>query len=298
MTSTDVTITSSIDPRPSWLTVDEWPFPLRGLEVGGRRIAYTDTGEGPALLLVHTGMWSFVWRDVIGRLADRFRVVTLDAPGTGLSDGSAQVDFAVAADAVDALVRCLDLDDIVLVFHDLGGPVTLEAAARWPERVAGLVAVNAFGWQPSGVPFRAMLGIMGSAPMRELDAATGFLSAATSTRLGVGRHWDKATRKTFRRGMTPAGRRSLHRYMRAARRHDYETITSVVDRFASMPLLTIFGERNDPLRFQAKWAERFPLITQVQVAKGNHFPMCDDPELIATTIIGWHDEVLRPARPA
>lgn len=297
MTSTDSAATR-VAPRPEWLTAEEWPFPLSSLQVGGHRITYTDTGEGPVLLLVHAGMWSFVWQDVIGRLADRFRVVTLDAPGTGLSRGPKRVDFAAAAAALDALVHHLELDDVVLVFHDLGGPVTLEAAERWPERVAGLVALNSFGWRPSGIPFRSMLRIMGSTAMRELDALTGFLPAATSTRLGVGRHWGKATRKTFRRGMTRAGRRSFHLYMRAARRHDYGTISETVDRFASMPLLTIFGERNDPLGFQPKWAERFPLITQVQIAKGNHFPMCDDPEFVATNIIRWHDEVLRPPRPA
>lgn len=62
----------------------------------------------------------------------------------------------------------------------------LEAAARWPERVHGLVAVNTFGW-PRGVAFTGMLRVMGSAPMRAFDTATGFLpdgasGSTTSTR--------------------------------------------------------------------------------------------------------------------
>ena len=46
-------------------------------------------------------------------------------------------------------------DDVTLVFHDLGGPATLDAASRWPDRVNGVVAVNTFGWRPSGAGSRA-----------------------------------------------------------------------------------------------------------------------------------------------
>jgi len=32
----------------------------------------------------------------------------------------------------------------------------------------------------------------------------------------------------------------------------------------------------------------------VVVAKGNHFPMCDDPDLVARTIRAWHSEKVAP----
>jgi hypothetical protein len=53
-------------------------------------------------------------------------------------------------------------------------------------------------------------------------------------------------------------------------------------------LLTIFGERNDPLGFQPRWKQLFGDADQVVVSKGNHFPMCDDPELVATSIRKLH----------
>lgn len=280
---------STDEPRPEWLDIEAWPHSIREVHCNGVPVRFSDTGTGPTLLFVHVGMWSIVWRDVIARLQDRYRCVALDAPGCGLSGAPlSKIDLRSAADAIDAVVRELDLVDITLVVHDLGGPAGLEAASRWPERVAGLIVVNAFGWRPAGPMFRGMLAIIGNPAMREFDAATGWLPRASATRLGVGRHWNRATRKTYRRGLGRPQRRSFHRYMRAARRHDYARIEDAARNLADRPVLTIFGQRNDPLRFQPRWKTRFPAATQITVAKGYHFPMCDNPELVAGAIDRWH----------
>jgi haloalkane dehalogenase len=63
---------------------------------------------------------------------------------------------------------------------------------------------------------------------------------------------------------------------------------------AHLPLLTIFGQRNDPIGFQPRWKTLFPGARQVIVANGNHFPMCDDPGFVAAQIRQWHRELVRP----
>ena len=78
--------------------------------------------------------------------------------------------------------------------------------------------------------------------------------------------------------------------MSAARRHDYTRIDQTVRTLAQRPLLTIFGQRNDPLHFQPKWKTRFPQAHQITIAKGYHFPMCDNPHLVASAIDDWHRE--------
>ena len=75
--------------------------------------------------------------------------------------------------------------------------------------------------------------------------------------------------------------------MRSARHHDYSVVEGTVAKLANTPLLTIFGQRNDPLKFQPKWRERFVNVEQVQIKKGYHFPMCDDPILVAKSIDDW-----------
>jgi len=276
-------------PRPQWLPERVWPLQTSALEIEGCRIAVTDVGRGPVLLFVHTGFWSFVWRDVILRLASDFRCVCFDAPGTGQSDrlpvGS--INLERASRVLTGIVESLDLRDITLVVHDLGGISGIAGAARAPDRIRGICAVNTFGWRPSGAAFRGMLALMGSTPMREFDAFSGVLPRITARPFGIGRVMDAPSRKAFLSGIGRQGTRSFHAYMRDARTST--TIYEQVDRalagpFRSLPLVTVFGERNDPLGFQSRWKQLFPDSRQITVADGNHFPMCDDPDLLATTI--------------
>lgn len=286
---------SSLEPlaRPAWLSEAAWPWTTAAVRTPVGRIAVTDAGTGPTLLLVHTGMWSFVWRDLLRELTPNFRCVTLDAPGNGRSDppGPDGPRLAGSTAAVETVVEALDLRDITLVAHDLGGVAGLAAAARAPERYAAIAAVNTFGWRPSGAAFRGMLGFIGSAPVRESDALTGWLPAATSGRFGAGRSWSRADRATFRAGIDRGGRRAIHRYLGDARHADplYDEIGAALSGpLRDRPLLTVFGQHNDPLQFQPKWKALFPAARQEVVAGGNHFPMCDAPAEVAGWIRAWH----------
>jgi len=287
--------------RPSWLPPTAWPFQTSVLSVDGSNIALTDVGRGPVLLFVHTGFWSFIWRDVIQRLAPDFRCVCFDAPGTGQSDRLPvnQITLARASHALTAVVEQLDLRDVTLVVHDLGGPSGIAGAARVPDRIRGLCAVNAFAWKPSGRAFRGMLAVMGSAPMREFDAWTGVLPKVTSTTFGIGRHLAVSDRAAFLGGIGRQGVRAFHAYLHDARGADAlyaDVARALAGPFRSLPVLTVFGERNDPLGFQPRWKQLFGSARQVVVANGNHFPMCDDPDLLARSIRDLHrDRVASPA---
>lgn len=99
--------------RPSWLSSSAWPWQPYLLSHHQGGIAVTDIGDGPAVLFVHVGSWSFVWRDVLLRLANDFRCVAIDAPGCGLSDRlSTPPTLAQAADAITSVIDALQLRDL------------------------------------------------------------------------------------------------------------------------------------------------------------------------------------------
>jgi len=278
---------------PEWLPPDVWPFETTQLNVGGASVAISEAGSGPALLF-YTGIGSFVWRDVILRLSADFRCVVLDPPGIGLSAPVTRsaTTLANSARAVAAVVEALDLTNVTLVAHDTGGPPAFAAAARTPDRFSGIVGVNTFGWKPEGRAFRGMLAVMGSPVVRTFDVATGLLARITATTFGVGRHLDGDSRHAYRAGIAQ-GLGSFHDYMRDARFSDpiYDEIArAVAGPFRRLPLLTIFGEHNDPLGFQPQWKRRFPNARQIVIPKGNHFPMCDAPDVVANEIRAWHRE--------
>ncbi|HUP22727.1 MAG TPA: alpha/beta hydrolase [Thermoanaerobaculia bacterium] len=111
----------------------------------GSEIPYEIAGEGDAtVVLVHCSMCegSF-WAAQVPVLAERYRTLTLDLPGHGKAS-AARAEWTVAGygEDVAAMLRELDLSNVVLVGHSMGGPVSLRAAALSPGRVRGIVAVD------------------------------------------------------------------------------------------------------------------------------------------------------------
>jgi cis-3-alkyl-4-acyloxetan-2-one decarboxylase len=143
-------------PLPGWLD-RQLPFRRRAAEIDGRRVHFIDEGEGQPILLMHGNpTWSYLWRKVIARLRDRFRVVAPDLLGFGLSDKPRTVAEHTVDLHVRTMVRlvdALDLQHLVLVGQDWGGPVACGVGARAPHRVHGLVLANTSVRQPPR-PFR------------------------------------------------------------------------------------------------------------------------------------------------
>jgi pimeloyl-ACP methyl ester carboxylesterase len=104
-------------------------------------------GAAPTLVFVHG--WSCrreYWRDQVSHLAGRYRVVTLDLAGHGDSGTGPRAAWTMQsfADDVIAVADVLELRDMVLVGHSMGGDIIVEAARRMPDRVAGLVWVDVY----------------------------------------------------------------------------------------------------------------------------------------------------------
>ncbi len=120
---------------------------LAGGRNAGRRLHFVEAGPSdarPVLLLHGNPTWSFLWRRVIQDL-DELRSVAPDLLGLGLSDhlprlGDHTVDRH--AESIVELAESLDLRGVILVGQDWGGPILAAAAARMPERIAGVVLAN------------------------------------------------------------------------------------------------------------------------------------------------------------
>ncbi len=114
-------------------------------EVMGRTMAYVDVGSGDPLVFLHGNPTSsFLWRDVIAELCDRYRCVAPDLIGMGDSDpvpnpGPDSYRYVEHRQYLDALLDQLDLGDrVTLVLHDWGGGLGFDWAYRNAERVAGI----------------------------------------------------------------------------------------------------------------------------------------------------------------
>ncbi|GGX71172.1 oxidoreductase [Tateyamaria omphalii] len=108
-------------------------------------IAYSDLGEGPLLIVMHgIPTWSFLYHEVLDRLAKTNRVIAPDFIGHGMSDQRDLFDRSLRAqrDMIVSLMNALDISNAALVGHDTGGGVALIMAIENAERVDKLVLSN------------------------------------------------------------------------------------------------------------------------------------------------------------
>ena len=131
---------------------DPHPLPGSSVVVDGLRVHTVQHGAGtglPIVLLHGLPTTSYLWHDVVRDLATRpgpgRRCIAPDLPGLGSSEvpPPGRAGLADIARIVLGLLNRLEIERAVLVGHDLGGGVAVSAAALAPERVAGLVLVDA-----------------------------------------------------------------------------------------------------------------------------------------------------------
>jgi pimeloyl-ACP methyl ester carboxylesterase len=124
--------------------------------VDNLRLYHEKTGAGPPLLFLHGfAQSSYCWRELAARLPGR-RCVALDLKGFGQSDKPADGAYRVSDQArlVRGAIEALDLRDLVLVGHSLGGAVALATAAELQRAGApprGLVLVGSMS-MPQRIP--------------------------------------------------------------------------------------------------------------------------------------------------
>jgi pimeloyl-ACP methyl ester carboxylesterase len=122
----------------------------RTVDVDGIKVFYREAGPAtaPVILLLHGfPTSSHMYRDLMPKLADEFRVIAPDYPGYGFSDAPAAGDFDYTferlTDVIEGFTRKLGLSRYSLYMQDFGGPVGLRLAMRRPGRVEALIVQNA-----------------------------------------------------------------------------------------------------------------------------------------------------------
>jgi pimeloyl-ACP methyl ester carboxylesterase len=122
---------------------------------GGVKVHYRDQGkrDGPVIVLVHGFAASLhTWEPWVERLGSDYRIITLDLPGFGLT--SAPEGFTLPrsgfVDVVDQVTTKLGVTKFVLAGNSMGGGVAWNYALAHPDKLQGLVLVDAAGWPQQG----------------------------------------------------------------------------------------------------------------------------------------------------
>jgi len=120
---------------------------IHKVEADGVRVLYRAAGDptAPVILLLHGfPASSFMFRELIPRLANRYRLIAPDLPGFGFTEVPAEYlySFDGLAATIEAFTEALKINRYALYVFDYGAPTGFRLAMAHPDRVTAIVSQN------------------------------------------------------------------------------------------------------------------------------------------------------------
>ncbi|GGY83108.1 alpha/beta fold hydrolase [Pseudoduganella plicata] len=126
----------------------------RTIDIQGVTVFYREAGpaQAPTVLLLHGfGASSYMFRELIPRLAVKYHVVAPDLPGFGQTSVMPGVAFRYTFDnlaaVIDAFTVAKGMERYAMYVFDYGAPVGWRLAVRNPHRIAAIVSQNGNGYE-------------------------------------------------------------------------------------------------------------------------------------------------------
>lgn len=245
--------------------VEEKSAVVPKIKIKGKVIAYDEVGSGRNVVFVHGACEnSSFWNHQLS-LSDRYRILTLDLPGHGKSEGlGSEILVKTYSDVVAEFISKTCPDKAVVVGHSMGGAIALLNSIEHPENLNGAVIVS------SG----AKLGVLPS--IRE-GLRARFEETVKSV---VGpRQFSSKTNLDTIRFVTNEILKCDSKVAAA----DYDACNSFDVRqklrTISLPVLVVAGEEDKmtPVPWSAYLKENIPKSKLVLIRDASHLPMLERP---------------------
>jgi haloalkane dehalogenase len=273
-------------------SADLFPFESKWFESTVGPVHYVDEGEGRPIVFCHgQPMWSFLYRHIVIGLRGRFRCVVIDYPGFGLSvrpDGYGYTPRE-HAEILGELVDHLQLDDMIVMGQDWGGPIGMSMATARADRVSGIILGNTWFWRDSGRRMSFFSKLMSTGFMQRRILENNWfvergIPMATASKLSnqVMEHY-RAVQPTPEMRI---GQGVFPREILASGAWLGELDTGVKANLASKPALLVWGMKDMAFRprFLSQMKEVFPHRVVVELPSARHYIQEDAPEEIIEAI--------------
>ena len=283
------------DTDPAEMQAKYGAAPSRLLAVGdGRQVHVRDEGprDAPIVLLHGSNADLHTWQAWTDALSADYRVVRFDQRGHGLTGPAADADYSIEAFAgdIDAVVDALGVERFVLAGNSMGGAIAMQYAIASPERLDGLVLVDASGAPiernaDGNIAFKlaAMPGV-GSVMSQVLPRSLVERSLSQSvsnqkivTGEAVDRYWELA-RYPGNRDATRA------RFSTPRSAFSAEQVAQT-----DVPTLVMWGEEDKLIPYEAAgwYMDHLPDATLAAYPGIGHLPMEEAPERSAADLQQW-----------
>jgi pimeloyl-ACP methyl ester carboxylesterase len=118
---------------------------MANILVRGKKIHYNENSQEPkdkAVIFIHgAGGTNDVWANQVSQI-DGYRILALDLPGHGGSEGNASDKIIDYSSFIEEFVRSLNLKSVILAGHSMGGGIVIECALHKNEWLKGAILVS------------------------------------------------------------------------------------------------------------------------------------------------------------
>ena len=251
--------------------------------------------DAPALILLHESNATLhTWQQWVDRLGKDYRIIRYDQPGHGLTGPHPKDDYSAAGfvDVVDRVAKNRGLTKFHLGGNSMGGWVTHEYAKAHPEKLQGIILVDAGGApdsQPKSLPvgFRIarmpvlnqLARIITPRSMVEKSLRQSVSNAAVVTPTEVDEYWELLRH--------PGNREATGK--RFALYSSRNTQTAVSDNTRQVPALILWGDEDKLIPVSsAKWFQSTYTGNVTHIYKGiGHMPMEESADKSAEDVGNW-----------
>jgi pimeloyl-ACP methyl ester carboxylesterase len=251
---------------------------MENVRCEGSNICYSDQGQGEVILLLHGFCGSSAYfEQVIPLLSGSYRVIAPDLRGHGASDaplGPYNIDQM--ADDVLSLLNALEIPQVYLLGHSLGGYITLSFAQRYASRLKGFGLIHSTGYPDSDEAKEKRLK---SVSTIQNDGITAFVDGLVPGLFAPGAPLQLMERtKEIGYKTPPQGAAGAALAMRE--RPDRRDVISA----SALPVLLVAGAEDGLIPSERTFTSDKANVTKATISGAGHMSMYEAPERLSEII--------------
>ena len=250
-------------------------------DLQGQRIYYEVTGQGPALILLHSlGFNSGAWREQIKVLSPHYTVITPDIRGHGRSPHQKTITVSGVVDDVEGLISYLNVERCHLLGISMGGIFSLSYYHRNPDKVRSLILADSY----------ATLGEAGKSRVEAAEArwASGIDMAAFGREYAADCLMPTTPASLHEELASAIAEMQPQAYLETMRAIFLADVSDVLPQ-VRVPTLVLVGmqDHRTPIAFSEVLAQKIPHARLVTIPQAGHLSNLDNPPAFNTIVLDF-----------
>lgn len=250
---------------------------------------FRDVGprDAPVVVLVHGFSASLhTWESWARNLRQDYRVISLDLPGHGLSRcvNNEEIGIGQFVETIDKVTSSLGIERFTLVGSSMGGHTAWAYALAHPEKLDGLVLVDAAGWldtpeegESEPLVFKLLSNPVARNLMKDLDMSSLIRSGLEDSFFDKSLVTDEMVERYAALGRAPCHRDAIMELMSGATMRDLASKEKLAA--ITAPTLILHGEADNlvPVAHARKFADAIPNAALTLYPDVGHIPQEEIP---------------------